>query len=340
MKIIDVETLISLVGKHSLDLFLRDLILALKRDYGRWNQFTNIPRPSMHVEGGVLELMPICDNELYYTYKYVNGHPKNPETGKMTVVATGQLSEISTGYPLMFSEMTLLTALRTAANSALATDLMSRNDAKVLAIIGTGAQSEFQVRGVQLVRDIQEVRYFDIDGKAMDKFEKNMKKTNTKLVRCKSAKEAVKDADIITICTACKEHVDVIKNAWIKKGVHINALGGDTIGKTELEFDILKRSRIVVEYFNQAYIEGEIQRFSRNEAKNRVFAEIHELVTGSKIARENDEQITVFDSVGIALEDYSALRLVYELSEKYNIGEELDMIPVLKDSKDLISVLT
>jgi ornithine cyclodeaminase len=339
MKIISVESVTELLNRHGFDNYMRDLMRDLKRDFGRWQSFTKMPRPAMHVPGGVLELMPICDNELYYTFKYVNCHPKNPLIGKQTVVATGQLSRTDTGYPLMFSEMTILTALRTAATSALATDLMARKNAQTVAIIGTGAQSEFQIKGLQLVRDIREVRYFDIDPKAMDKFEKNMKKTSLKLIRCKNAKEAVRGADIITVVTACKANVAVIKNEWIMAGVHINALGGDTVGKTELELSILPRARVAVEYFDQSFIEGEIQRLSKKEAKKLVYAEMYELVTKKKKGRENEKEITLFDSVGIALEDYSVLRLTYELAEKYKIGEDRNLTPVMKDPKNLLSVI-
>lgn len=339
MKIMSVESVQKLVNRHGFDALMVDLVAALKRDFSRWESFTKMPRPAMHVPGGVLELMPICDNELYYTFKYVNCHPKNTRNGLQTVVATGQLSRIDTGYPLMFSEMTLLTALRTAATSALATDFMARKNACTLAIIGTGAQSEFQVRGLQLVRDIKEVRYFDIDADAMDKFHENMIQASFKVVRCKNVQEAVKGADIITVVTACKANVDVIKNDWVIAGVHINALGGDTVGKTELELSILSRGKIVVEYFEQSIIEGEIQRLSKVEAKRRVHAELHELVTGKKKGRMNNQEITLFDSVGIALEDYSVLRLIYELAKKYKVGEERHLTPVIKNPKDLIGSL-
>lgn len=339
MIVISVESLEKILQKHGFNNFLQDLMLALKRDFIKWDKFTKMPRPAMHVPGGVLELMPICDNELYYTYKYVNCHPKNPLTGQQTVVATGQLSRIDTGYPLMASEMTVLTALRTAAASALATDYMARRNSQVLAIVGTGAQSEFQVRGMSLVREIKEVRYFDIDPKAMDKFEQNMRHKPYKLVRCNNAKEATFGADIVTVCTACKAHVDVIKNDWVKSGMHINALGGDTVGKTELELNILPRCRIMVEYFDQSFVEGEIQRLDKKEAKDLVDAEFYELINGSKRGRINNEEITLYDSVGIALEDYSVLRLTYELAKRYKIGEERNLTPVLKDPKNLISVL-
>ena len=339
MKIISVESLTKLLHRHGFEAFLQDLMNALRRDFGRFETFTQMPRPAMHVPGGVLELMPICDNELYYTFKYVNCHPKNPLSGKQTVVATGQLSEIATGYPLMFCEMTILTALRTAATAALATDLLAAKNAHTVAIIGNGAQSEFQIKGLQLVRTIKEVRYFDTDPKAMDKFEKNMKGTKLKRTRCKNVEEAVDRADIITVCTACKAQVDVLQNKWVKPGVHINALGGDTVGKTELESSILSRCRIVVEYFEQSFVEGEIQRFTQAEAKKRVYAQLHELVTGRKIGRHTKQEITLFDSVGIALEDYSALRLVYELAEKYRIGEERNFTPVLENPKNLFGAI-
>ncbi len=339
MKIISVEDVAELINKHGFEQYLKDLMVFLKEDFVRWQEFNKIPRPAMHVPGGVLELMPICDNQ-YYTFKYVNCHPKNPLIGKMTVVATGQLSEINTGYPLMYSEMTLLTALRTAATSAIASDLMSRNDSKVMAIIGTGAQSEFQVRALKLVRSIAEVRYFDIDPKAMDKFEKNMSSSGARLSRCESAEQAVEGADIITVCTACKEHVDVIKNDWIKPGVHINALGGDCPGKTELELSILPRSKVVVEYFEQSFVEGEIQRFNLDEAKTNVYAELWEIINGNKAARVNNTDITLYDSVGIALEDFSALRLTYELALHYNLGKDYNVMPAVTDPKNLIGILS
>jgi len=338
MKIITEEILTELIKLHGFDKYLIDLMKILKKDFSRWHEFNIIPRPAMHVPDGVLELMPVCDNT-YYTFKYVNCHPKNCETGLMTVVATGQLSEINAGYPLMFSEMTLLTALRTAATTAIATDLMSRKDSRVLAIIGTGAQSEFLVTALNLVRDINEVRYFDIDSLAMDKFENNFKNSKFKLRRCANGEEAVNGADIITTCTACRAHVDVIKNDWIKPGVHINGIGGDSDGKTELEALILKRCHIAVEYLDQSMIEGEIQRLTKEEVKKHVQAELHELISGTKSGRENIDQITLYDSVGIALEDYSVLKFTYDLANRYKLGQEFNLTPVLTDAKNLISMI-
>lgn len=336
--ILSVEALVQIIKRHGLNAFFMDLMQTLKEDFSRWQSFNKMPRPAFHVPDGVIELMPVAD-DCFFSFKYVNGHPKNPLTNKQTVVATGQLSRVEDGYPLLISEMTTLTAFRTAATAAIASDLLAREDASVLALIGTGAQSDFQVLAHLLVRDIKEVRYFDTDPKAMDRFENNMKEYDIKLTRAKDHQEAVLGADIITVCTACKKHGNVIKDKWIKEGVHINGLGGDCPGKTELEISILNRTKTVVEYFEQSLIEGEIQRFSESEAKEKVYAELWELITEKKHGRISNEEITLFDSVGFALEDFSALRLTYRLAQEYQIGEITNMVPPLENPKDLFSVV-
>lgn len=338
MKIIDVNNVREIITKHGFENLLRGLMEQLRLDFKNWDKFNKVPRPAMHVKDGVLELMPIC-NDKFHSFKFVNCHPKNPDLDLLTVVATGQLSDVATGYPLMFSEMTLLTALRTASTTAIATDYMSRKDSKILAIIGTGAQSEFLLNAISLVRDIEEVRYFDIDDKAMDKFEANIKDLNFKFTRCISAEEAVRGSDIVTTCTACKNHVDVVKYEWLKKGVHINGIGGDCPGKTEMELGIVENSRVVVEYFDQSFAEGEIQRFDIETAKKLVVAELHELVKAEKVGRLNDDEVTLYDSVGIALEDYSVLTLIYKLAKEYNLGHDLSILPNLADPKNLFSLV-
>ncbi len=339
MKIITVQNIAQMIHKHGFNNFMLDLVSYLRADFARWHEFDKSPRHAIHVDGGVIELMPVADHQLY-TFKYVNGHPKNPLSGKQTVVATGQLSRVEDGHPLLFSEMTTLTAFRTAATAIIASDLLARKNSKVLAIIGTGAQSEFQVKAHKLIRNIEMVKYYDTDSQAMQKFAMNLQNSELNLIACNSAEEAVRDADIVIVCTACKGHVNVVLDKWLSSGVHINGLGGDCPGKTELELDILFRSKTVVEYKEQSLIEGEIQRLTSSQAEELVYAELWELISGKKSGRVNDDEITLFDSVGFALEDFSVLRLVYDLARKYNIGHELDLIPQIKDPKNLIEVLS
>ena len=338
MKLITVQDLAAIVKKHTFEKFMSDLIEYQISDFRRWGEFDKSARYCAHVPGGVQELMPVLDKQ-HFAYKYVNGHPGNPAFGKQTVVATGQLSEVKFGYPILLSEMTVLTAFRTAATSAMAAKVLSRENSETLALIGTGAQSEFQARALRLVRPIKTIRYFDTDAAAMDKFEKNMDGLGFNLVRCSSAEEACENVDIINVCTACKNHVVVIENDWVKPGMHINGIGGDCPGKTELDKDILFRGKVVVEYTRQSMIEGDIQQLTEEEVKKVLHAEMWEIYTGAKSGRETQDEITIFDSVGFAVEDFSVLRLTYDLAGKYNIGHDVDMVPPIDNPKDLISAL-
>lgn len=338
-RIITIANLQELLRKHGLVPFYRDLLRYLKEDFARWDEFHKIPRVAAVVPNGIIELMPIWDAR-YYSYKYVNGHPGNTASNHLTVVAFGALSSIETGYPLLLSEMTLLTGMRTAATSALVSELMSQESTTHLAVIGTGAQSEFQVIAHQVVRPINTVQYFDVDAKAMQRFANNLKHTGLKLVPCRSIEETVRNCGIITTATAAPGHNEVVKDAWILPGVHLNGIGGDSPGKTEFSLTTLKRAKIAIEFYPQTEHEGEIQQFPANERQKHVYAEIWELVTGRKKGRSSKDEITCYDSVGFALEDYSILRLCHDLAEKYQIGEDLPLIPDLKDPKNLMGLLT
>ncbi len=341
-RVLDAEQMVRLIGMHGLETTICDIMDRLRTDFVNWQQFEQIPRPAFHVPDGVLELMPVLD-DTYFVCKTVNGHPKNPSMGKQTVVATGQLNTVADGYPVLMCEMTLATAMRTAATSALASDVMSCKDSKVLAVIGTGAQSEYQTIAHKAIRDIIRVQYFDIDPQAMAKYRDNMQSNfagaKTELVACADVKSAVAGADIVVVCTACKSHGEVVKDTWLTDGQHINGLGGDCPGKTELQLNTLRRARVMVEFFEQSFIEGEIQRMDKAEAKQTVDLHLYEAIDGTKVARENDTQITVFDGVGIALEDFSALMVIKDLAEKYNVGIIQNMVPNITDPKNLFSML-
>lgn len=334
IRIITVEDIKKLIHKVSLKSFFLQLTDQLKNDYSRWQQFQKSPRHAVKYPQGTLELMPISDSE-YYSFKYVNGHPGNTKLHKRTVTGIGLLASTLTGYPLLISEMTLLTALRTAATSAICSQYMAKKGAKTFGIIGTGAQSEFQTLAHHFALGIQEIFYFDIDPHAMEKFQSNLKSFPLKLHRCSDAKSVVDQSDIITTATAQKGHHNILPIHWIKKGVHINKIGGDSPGKTELDPALVEQCKIVVELPEQTKNEGEIQRVK--EAK--IYAELWELVTQKKKGRESEFEITLFDSVGFALEDYSALRLVHKLSEEYKLGHLLELIPDMNDPKDLFGVL-
>lgn len=334
MLVLEIEDIKELIKKVGYKDFFSKLIETLEEDYRNWDDFDKSPRVANHVDGGVIELMPISNDKMY-SFKYVNGHPKNPEQNKFTVMATGQLSETKTGEPLMFSEMTLLTAFRTAATSGMMAKHMAKKDSKVLALIGTGSQSEFQYLSYSFIFDLEEVRFYDTDPKAMEKFAKNMSKFDVKLTACKNSKEAVDTADLITTCTADKKYQTVLTKDMITKDVFINALGGDCPGKTEIEKSLVEASTVVVEFLPQSKVEGEIQQMP----KDFTCTEFHEIIKGQKSINVTTNGTVLYDSVGFALEDYSVLRLIYALAKKNNIGKEMNLIPEIDDVKNLFSLL-
>ena len=152
-----------------------------------------------------------------------------------------------------------------------------------------------------------------------------------KLVAGSNIKQTVLSADIVVTATAAKKHQSLFKLEDIAPGTHIHAMGGDCPGKTELDVNLLENAKIVVEYKPQSLVEGEMQQCPKHE----VYAELWELIGNKAPGRINEQEITVFDSVGFALEDFSILRVVYALAEKYQLGTELMLIPELDDPKNL-----
>jgi ornithine cyclodeaminase len=319
--------------------FMEALAGEIESDYLRWSDFDKSPRHACHSPGGVIELMPTSDGRLY-SFKYVNGHPKNTQAGLLTVTAFGVLSDVETGYPLLLSEMTFVTALRTAAISALAARRMARPDARCMALIGNGAQSEFQAIAFHHMLGIRELRLFDTDAMATAKLALNLESLRLPgldVVRCAGTAEAVRGADIVTTVTADKRNALILTPDLIEPGMHLNAVGGDCPGKTELHADILRApgTRIVVEFEPQARIEGEIQQL---DAASRV-AELAEILGGRSPGRADDREVTIFDSVGFALNDFSSLRYLHRLNRELGDAREIDLIPRLDDPKDLFGDL-
>jgi ornithine cyclodeaminase len=287
-----------------------------------------------HSAVGVIELMPTSDGA-FYGFKYVNGHPKNMHAGLQTVTAFGVLADVSTGYPLLLSEMTFLTALRTAATSAVAAKHLAPRNAHTMAMIGNGAQSEFQAIAFRALCGIDHVRLYDLDPAAMQKCAANLAGTGLRVTPCRSAEAAMEGAEIVTTCTADKQYATILTDNMVGNGIHINAIGGDCPGKTELHRDILLRSDIFVEYEPQTRIEGEIQQL----APDHPVTELWRVIAGVAPGRTGARQITLFDGVGFAIEDFAALRYVHARVMGTSFVQNLDMIADPDNSRDLYGML-
>jgi ornithine cyclodeaminase len=317
-----------------LETALRELADFIEADFRRWPEFDKTPRVASHSRDGVIELMPTSDG-VVYGFKYVNGHPKNLAEGLQTVTAFGLLAEVSTGYPVLLTEMTLLTALRTAAASAVAARWLAPKNARVMAMIGNGAQAEFQALAMKTVLGIEEVRLYDIDPAATGKTARNLRGSGLKVVSCRSAQESIEGAQIVTTCTADKQYATILTDNMIGTGIHINAIGGDCPGKTELHKDILLRSDVFVEFTPQTRVEGEIQQMDADFP----VTELWQVVRGEIPGRRSERQITLFDSVGFAIEDFSALRYVRDRLAGTGFYQEIDIIADPDDPRDLYGML-
>jgi ornithine cyclodeaminase len=335
-----IERVRELVNRTGTAAFIEALAGEIEADFRRWHEFDKSPRHAAHSAVGVIELMPITDGKLY-SFKYVNGHPKNTAEGLLTVTAFGVLADVDTGYPLLLSELTLTTALRTAAMSVLAARYMARKNSRTMALIGNGAQSEFQAIAFHHLVGIRELRLYDVDPAATAKLERNLaalKLEALRVVRCASAGEAARGADIVTTVTADKRNAIILTPEMIEPGMHLNAVGGDCPGKTELAGEILARSdaRVIVEYEPQSRIEGEVQQMPADFP----VIEFAEVVAGRAQGRANDAEVTIFDSVGFALEDFSALRYVHRLHrEEQGRRASIDLVPELANPKDLFALI-
>jgi ornithine cyclodeaminase len=331
---VSVKNMMALVHHIGLETFLTELTDEIEADFKRWETFDKSPRLPSHSDVGVIELMPTSDGE-HYGFKYVNGHPKNMRAGLQTVTGFGVLASVDTGYPLLFTEMTLLTALRTAATSAMATRHLARKGAKTLAMIGNGAQSEFQILALKAVCGIKAVRLYDIDPSATQKCADNLARSGIELIHCRSAEEAIEGADVITTATADKNMQTILTDNMIGNGVHINAIGGDCPGKTELHRDIVARASMFLEYPAQTRIEGELQQMPLDHP----FTELWQVITGQALGRRSEDEITLFDGVGFAIEDFSALRYIARKITGTSYFEHLDMIADPDEPRDLFGML-
>ncbi len=331
---VSVDHMMRIIWEIGVERIISELAAYIEDDFRRWEVFDKTPRIAAHSAEGVIELMPTSDGATY-GFKYVNGHPKNANEGRQTVTAFGVLSHVDSGYPMLISEMTILTALRTAATSALAAKNLAPPGSRTMAIIGAGAQCEFQALAFKALCGIETVRIYDIDPAATRKAVANLTGQGIGAIPCRTKEDAILGAEIVTTCTADKRNATILTDNMIGAGVHINAIGGDCPGKTELAREILLRSDIFVEYAPQTRIEGEIQQLD----KDYPVTELWQVIAGLAPGRRDARQITLFDGVGFAIEDFSALRYIRDQLPRNGRYVNLDLLADPDDPRDLFGML-
>jgi len=289
--------------------------------------------PKMHIHfnkyNGILAIMPAYIEPLdAVAVKVGTGHPSNPEKyGLPLVMATIILNDPKTGLPLAIMDGTAITAIRTGAAGAVAAKYLARKDSRNVAIIGSGVQGRMQLVGLNKIFEIEKARIYDVNTTSSRLFAKEMSgNLGLEIEVTRNEKAAVEEADIVTTVTPSR--VPYLNESWIRPGTHINAIGADTEGKEELDPKILNKAKIVVDNKDQSITIGELNvPYAKGLIrKEDIYADIGEIVSGKKAGRVSHDEITVFDSSGLSIQDVAVASKVYQAAKKKRIGRLLQII--------------
>ena len=228
----------------------------------------------------------------------------------------------------------MLTRIRAPADVRLACQIRPTASLAVTPLMPAAATAQDMLRPMNPALGIERVRIFDIDPNAMEKFRRNIEPLGIEVYLADSVDDAVEGADIITTCTADKAQNTILDYSLVRPGVHINGVGGDCPGKTELDPRILDDATVFVEFPPQTRIEGEIQ----NKPEDFEVVELWKVIAGQREGRTSDEEITLFDSVGFAIEDFSALRYLRDSTAGTDFQTFIDLVAEPDDPKDLFSL--
>jgi len=245
--------------------------------------------------------------------KFVSVYPNNRMYGLPSVMATIILCDCTTGYPLAVMDGTHITNIRTGAAGGVAAKYLARKNSSVIGFIGAGVQARTQLMAIsEVLPRIEEVKVFDIQRDVSVKYANEMGAKLDLTVRPVERVEEATQADIVVTTTPSRE--PVVKRQDIRPGTHINAIGADARGKQELESDLVKKAKVIVDNVEQATHSGEINvPLSQGVIKvEEIYGTLGEVVASVKKGRENDEEITIFDSTGVAILDIVCAKLVYE----------------------------
>jgi len=260
--------------------------------------------------------------------KIVNTHPENRKKyGLPTVSGIIILADPETGAILAILDATWITLVKTAAASAIATKYLAKNNSKVLGLIGAGLQAISHIEALNCIMKLNKVYVWSRNYENAEKLAKYMAEqySNINFTVTKTIEETVKNSDVIATLTPSRS--PIVMKEWINPGIHINAMGADAPGKQELDPLILKKAKIIVDDLEHASISGEINKPLTQGliTKNDVYAEIGEIILGKKQGRTSENEITVFASTGIAIQDIAVAEIAYKKASKQGFGIKINL---------------
>jgi len=302
---------------------MEDVLRCVKEAFMNETRMNMPPKNYLFLKKGDFRAMPVSCGK-YAGIKWVNVHPENRNLP--AVMAVFVLNDARTGFPLAIMDATAITDFRTGASAGIATDLLSRSDSKVLGLVGCGRQAWTQFLAITLVRKIEKIILYDIKKEKAEALkEKIFSQTSIEVVIADDL-YLMKECDIISTTTPSTS--PVLMMSHIRNGVHINAMGADAPGKQEIDPLILKRAKIVVDHMEQAIHSGEVNLPIKKGiiSERNIYGTLGEIVRGIKIGRRRFEEITLFDSTGLAIQDIAVASLLYEKARDAEIGEEIKLI--------------
>lgn len=303
---------------------MTDTLIAASQNQIKMLQRSMIP----HESGCMLAIMPasLLTKNVTGSKVIMFPGPKARETAQGIVplfdTVTGELRAIVDGE--------LITVIRTAATSAAATDVLAREDASTVAILGAGKQGKAHAEAMSYIRDIKEVYIWDMFPAAIKAacLELSEKMPNVKIIPCETPEEAVKSADIICTVTSTKSDAPFLKGSWVKQGAHINAVGACSGSAREIDTETVARSRVFYDWEEASMRDAGdlIIPLNKGEiAKDHLLGEIGKVMTGELQGRISEGDITLFETIGISVEDISAAQLIYERAKDQGLGVWLEI---------------
>ena len=259
--------------------------------------------------------------------KIVSVYDDNPDKGLPLIHALVIVIDAETGAPDAVMDGTYLTALRTGAASGAATDLLARPDARVAAVFGAGAQGRTQLEAVSAVRPIEEAWVYDLESERAQRYADEMHERLKLDVRvADSPARAVRGADVV--CTATTSRAPVFADADLQPGTHLNAIGAYTPEMQEIPLETVRRAKIVIDHHEAALAEAGDLLIPMDQgiiAPDHIHAELGEIVAGTKAGRESSEEITLFKSVGVAVQDVATATAVLEAARDSGLGTDVSL---------------
>ena len=281
---------------------------------------------------GDLRTMPSYLEELEISaVKIVNVHPDNPSKHKLpTVMAVIILADPSTGFPLAIMGGTTVTDMRTGAAGGIAAKFLARKDSKIVGLVGAGAQARTQLMALfEVYNKLEEIRVWSRNPETKRTFQSEAEREYgnlCKFVSEESVRKTVEGADIVVTTTPSRK--PLVMNDMVSSGMHINCIGADAVGKEELDPRILNRAKIVIDDWMQASHSGEINVPLSDKiiSKEDIWAEIGEIVAGLKLGRISEDEITVFTSTGLAVQDAVTAKIAYDKALQKRIGKFITIV--------------